>query len=240
MLDRFQHRSYEAELMDAPDVAREALFRNLHELNFINRTLGGHSVTIKGMKELITDKNKEYHIVDIGCGGGDAMIAIAEWARRNVFKVKITGVDINPHAMEFANGYCKNYREISCIQSDYKDYLTSGATVDIAHCALFCHHLKDQELVELFDRMANGSRVGFVINDLQRNWFAYHSIKVLTSFFSSSVLVKNDAPLSVLRGFSRDELLRMLKSANVKDVYVAWKWAFRYLVVFKKNHENNL
>lgn len=233
MPERFRYRSSEAELMDAPDVPKNLLFRNLYELDLINRLLGGHSITLTGIKKLITDKNKTYHVVDIGCGGGDTMVAIARWARRNDYKVIITGVDINVHAITYAKQYCRDFNEIITLESDYRDFLKIAKDVDVVHCSLFCHHLKEDELVELFGYLKNASE-GFVINDLQRHWFAYHSIKLLTRWFSSSALVKNDAALSVLRGFTKDELLYLLDKAGVSNATALWKWAFRYLVVYQK------
>ena len=80
--------------------------------------------------------------------------------------------------------------------------------------------------------MKQNSTIGFFINDLQRNWFAYHSIKIITQIFSSSYLVKNDAPLSVARGFYKNEWIRLLTEAGIKNYAVDWKWAFRYLITF--------
>lgn len=234
MPKHFQHRSYELELMDAPDIPKDLLFRNLYELDFINRTLGGHAITLAGIKKLLADKDREYHIVDIGCGGGDAMLAIAKWARINNYKVRITGVDINADAVAYANEHCKGFKEISTIKSDYRDFLRAAPVVDVVHCALFCHHLKNEELIELFGNLKRYSSVGFVINDLQRHWFAYHSIKLLTQLLSSSKLVKNDAPLSVLRGFSKEELRHLLNQSNADSAEVFWKWAFRYLIIYQK------
>jgi hypothetical protein len=98
------------------------------------------------------------------------------------------------------------------------------------HCSLFCHHLKDRELVELFEYM-KAAPIGFVINDLHRHWLAYYSIKFLTRILNGSVLVKNDAPISVLRGFKKVELVRLLEEAGVKNFEIKWKWAFRFMVL---------
>jgi hypothetical protein len=81
--------------------------------------------------------------------------------------------------------------------------------------------------------MKQNSRVGFFINDLHRNFFAYYSIKFLTGIFSKSYLVKNDAPLSVVRGFSRSELKNLCNKAIAEKATVSWKWAFRYIVMYK-------
>ena len=234
MPERFRYRSSEAELMDAPDVPKELLHRNLYELDFINRSLGGHAITLAGIKQLITDKSKVYHVIDIGCGGGDSMLAIAEWARQNHYKVRITGIDINPHAVAYARDYCKGFCEINTITSDYRDFLKTAPVIDVVHCSLFCHHLKEDELVELFSGFKKYASVGFVINDLHRHWLAYHSIKLLTRWFSASTLVKNDAAISVLRGFKRCELLCLFNKAEEHNTTIHWKWAFRYLVVYRK------
>jgi hypothetical protein len=75
--------------------------------------------------------------------------------------------------------------------------------------------------------------LGFFINDLQRNAFAYHAIRAITRLFSQSYLVKNDAPLSVARGFHKDEWTAILKKAGLENYTIEWKWAFRYLIVWK-------
>jgi 2-polyprenyl-3-methyl-5-hydroxy-6-metoxy-1,4-benzoquinol methylase len=234
MQTKFSNRSYQSELLDTPDIPENLLFQNLRELDLINRTLGGHSITLSGIKQLLTDKSKTYHIIDIGCGGGDAMKEIAKWARINGFKVRLTGVDMNPDCISYMKNFCVDFSEIHGIVSDYRDYLKADKSVDIIHCSLFCHHLKDEELIELFDYMNKYAGIGFVINDLQRHWFAYYSIKYITRLFNGSALVKNDAPLSVLRGFKRSELNQLFEKANVKNVNIGWKWAFRYLITFKK------
>jgi 2-polyprenyl-3-methyl-5-hydroxy-6-metoxy-1,4-benzoquinol methylase len=234
MATKFSKRSYESELLDASDIPKQLLFQNLRELDLINRTLGGHAITLDGIKQLLDDKSKTYHIVDIGCGGGDAMKEIAEWAGRHGYKVKLTGVDMNADCIEFMKDACKDFPQISGVAMDYRDYLKEGNVVDVIHCSLFCHHLKDEELQELFEYMNEYARIGFVINDLQRHWFAYYSIKFLTRLLNGSSLVKNDAPVSVLRGFRKNELNELLQKANVPDASIDWKWAFRYLILLKK------
>lgn len=231
MPDKFARRSYEPELLDTTGIPKELLFQNLRELDLINRTLGGHAITLTGIKKLLTDKNKIYHIVDIGCGGGDSMKYIADWARSNGYKIKLTGVDVNADAIEYMNDHCKAYSEISGVVSDYRNFLKNNTMADIIHCSLFCHHLTDDELIELFIYLKQYTAKGFVINDLQRHWFAYNGIKYLTRLLNGSALVKNDAPLSVLRGFKKQELNNLLEKAGLKNVSIKWKWAFRYLVV---------
>jgi 2-polyprenyl-3-methyl-5-hydroxy-6-metoxy-1,4-benzoquinol methylase len=235
MPTKFSNRSYESELLDAPNIDRELLFQNLRELDVVNRILGGHAITLTGIRQLVNDKAKTYVIADIGCGGGDSLLAIAKWAKKKKYRVKLIGVDMNADAIAYMNEQCKEYPEISGVVCSYEDFLQTHAPVDIVHCSLFCHHLTDQQLIALFNQVKQTVKTGFIINDLQRHWFAYYSIKFLTRLLNGSSLVKNDAPLSVLRGFRKKELQSFLQKGNVHDASIKWRWAFRYLVL-KKNY----
>jgi 2-polyprenyl-3-methyl-5-hydroxy-6-metoxy-1,4-benzoquinol methylase len=226
----FENRSYQAELLDSDLIPREDLYQNLHELNFINTWLGGHDITIAGIKKFLHVLNNAI-IADVGCGGGDNLKAIAKWARKKGITIKLIGIDLKQDCVDFATENCKDFPEISFIQSDYR---LVKQEFDIIMSALFCHHLNDQQMVEYLQWCNTYSRKGFFINDLQRHPLAYYSIKYLTGLFSKSYLVKNDAALSVWRGFSRSELTTFLKHTEIKNAQIQWKWAFRYLIFANK------
>ncbi len=236
MSNKFTHRSGETELMDALDIPQELLHQNLRELDILNRTLGGHAITLKGIKKLVTDKTKTYHIVDLGCGSGDTMKYIADWAKTNGYKVNLTGVDMNADAIDYVNHHCIGYPEIIGVVSDYRDFLKTATSIDIVHCSLFCHHLNDDELSALFIWFKHNVQAGFVINDLQRNWLAYYSAQFMTHILNGSMLAKNDGPISVLRGFRLEELKALLQTAQIENYTIARRWGFRYLVIGKKQH----
>jgi ubiquinone/menaquinone biosynthesis C-methylase UbiE len=236
-------RSYEAELLDAEDIAQDLLFQNLAELNVVNHYLGGHAITFTGLQKLMpaaANSAKPLHIVDIGCGSGDTLLQIAKKAAKKGQNVRLTGVDIKPDVISYAQQHCKDFQHIQFLQADYRTIATAvGSKPDIFICSLFCHHLTDEELVALFEFMNQNSKIGFIINDLQRNYVAYYGIKLLTQLFNGSTLVKNDAPLSVKRGFHKSELENILAKAGIaKATYeLTWEWAFRYLLVVKSTNK---
>ncbi len=239
MQDRFTYRSDEKELLDEPNLFPVLLYKNLRELDILNRTTGGHAITIKGIKQLITDPQKIYRIVDLGCGSGDSLRAIADWARENNYRVQLTGVDWNDKTIAYLKNHCKNYPEISGITADYKDYLKENVLIDIVHCSLFCHHLTDNELKHLFSYFAKYIKIGFVINDLKRHWIPYYIAWFFTRVFNGSLLAKNDGPVSVLRGFKYEELIHLLEIAGIRNFSVKKEIAYRYLIVGKsRKHES--
>jgi len=233
MANKFTNRSAEKELLDSLDVPADLLYKNLKELAILNQKTGGHAISLKGVKQLITDKHKTYHLVDLGCGGGDSLKAIADWARLKGYRVKLTGVDMNANVIDYLKNQCKNYPEITGIVSDYQDFLIHNTSIDIVHCSLFCHHLNDNELLELFGYFNQHVHTGFIISDLQRHWLTYYGAWLFTRLFNGTELAKNDGPVSALRGFKFEELNALLKKANVRDFTIRKIGLFRYLIVGK-------
>ena len=227
----FKIRSFRSELLDAPYIRKELLLKNLQELDFINRLFGGHSVSLQGIKQLINNHTTSYHVTDLGCGSGDAILYMANWARKHNYQVTFTGIDKNADAIAFLMRKCKDYPEINGIESDYYAYLQTVKTIDIVHCSLFCHHLNDEELFLLVDFLNQHTKTGFVINDLHRHWLLYGAVWGITHLTGGSELSKNDGPLSVLRAFKKNELIGLLNKIQVKSYSVRWKWAFRYLLI---------
>jgi len=232
----FSKRSYKKELLDRDDIPFEDIKRNMQELDFINRKLGGHTITLNGFITLIKRVNKglkrskeKFSVLEIGCGGGDNLRILKNYCKRENIPVHLTGVDINPHCIEFARSRKEN-ENIEFITSDYKT-VKPEEKPDIIFCSLFCHHFNDEGVKEIFLWMKENSAKGFFINDLQRNALAYYSIKWLTRVFSKSYLVKNDAPLSVLRGFKRNELEMLNIQSSIFNFQLSWKWAFRWLLI---------
>lgn len=267
-------RSYQAELLDNDEIPTEDLYRNLRELDFINRYLGGHSVVLDGIKYFIdsiqnicsenilnskysTEKdfsktiNNTFYskqsnntifsniseilrIYEIGSGGGDNLRAVSRFLNKNSISHSLGGVDLKEDCVRFAENFKTPNSAINYEIADYQMATFPNGQPHIIFNSLFCHHFKDDDLVKMLQWMHKNSEIGFVIADLHRHPLAYYSIKWLTALFSKSYLVKNDAPLSVLRGFSRNEWKILLEKAGIKNYKIKWKWAFRWLILVEK------
>jgi 2-polyprenyl-3-methyl-5-hydroxy-6-metoxy-1,4-benzoquinol methylase len=233
----FKNRSTTPELMDDPNVESEALRRNLDELEFINRWLGGHEVvthalaTLWRQNKLNPENQITLEIADLGSGGGNILREVADWLFEKNINAVLTGVDANPVMISYAQATCATYANIQFLQTDIfaEDFKTNQ--YDIIICSLFCHHFTDAQLIYLFTQLKQQARVAIIINDIHRHPFAYYSIKWLTRLFSRSYLVKNDAPLSVLRAFRKSELVRLFKAAGLDEYYLRWQWAFRWQAI---------
>ena len=231
----FSRRSNQAEIMDDLEGRGPDWYQALRELRIINKFLGGNGVTLEGLNQLLKNRKERgpVTLADLGCGGGDMLVEMAEWGRRNRIPMRLLGVDANPNIIEYARENTAAYPEIEYRVADIFSENFRKLNFDIVTCTLFTHHFRNEQLVDLLSHLHRQVRIGLVINDLHRHPLAFYSIKALTAAFSRSKMVKHDAPVSVARAFSRRDWKLILKEAEVKKYSLSWRWAFRWLLLLK-------
>ena len=236
-----KYRSNEKEYLDNSHIETSDLYRNLFELDIINKQLGGYNASRKGLATILgfsmNDSNNSplgvggLTILDIGFGGGDSIKQLSKFSDKKNVQLFFYGVDLKNDCVRYAENNLTALSNKQLICDDYRNISTELLKqIDIIHCSLFLHHLTDEEIINLF-QFGKSNQCIILANDLHRNWLAYYSIKFLTVLFSKSYLVKNDAPLSVKRGFKKSELVSLLERAGFKNYSVKWSWAFRYRIV---------
>jgi len=233
----FSSRSYKKELLDGENIPAADIRQNMRELNVINTWLGGHAITIEGFRRMVQNR-KKVSVCEMGCGGGDNLLAIYKWCVKNKVEVQLIGIDCNKDCIAVASAQLPAATQL--ITADYKEVVFSEHQPDIIFSSLFCHHFTNEELQSMLQWMCRHAGIGFFINDLHRHFLAFYSIKILTRLFSKSYLVKNDAPLSVERGFVRREWMDLLEQSGISSYNVKWKWAFRWLITSQSAKANHL
>ncbi len=229
-----KYRSAEKEYLDSNHIETRDLYRNLEELHIINKRLGGYNASRKGLAAILNTNKPIRTVLDIGFGGGDSIKQLSNYSDQKHAKLFFYGVDLKKDCLTYAENNLKTLYNTQLICDDYRNIAPELLEqTDVIHCSLFLHHLSDEEIIRLF-KFAKANNCIILVNDLHRNWVAYQSIKLLTFLFSRSYLVKNDAPLSVKRGFKKQELIALLQKAGFKDYSVKWSWAFRYILIAKE------
>jgi len=236
-MPNLSYRSSEKELIDDLELDNDALRQNLEELALINKYLGGNQVTTSGLSSLINlpskneNQTSKIEIADLGCGGGDMLMVMADWAKKKGIIAQFIGIDANDFMIDFGTKRTANYQNISYLHQDIYSEEFKEKSFDIVTMTLFCHHFSDESLIKLLKQLKKQTRIGIVINDIHRHWFAYHSIAWITKLFLKSYLVKNDAKLSVWRAFVREDLEKIIQQSGFTKYSIRWKWAFRWEVV---------
>ena len=211
----FSQRSSESEMMDDFNLGHEVINPIMDELEVVNKLLGGYNVFFNALNKL--DIKNGLTISDWGCGGGDSLRVLADWARKKNLKLNFVGVDATASAIEYARQKALAYPEISFIHADVLSEDLHANQFDIVISTLFTHHFENESWIQLIQKMLHCSNYAVIVNDLHRHWFAYHSIGMLTQLFSKSPMVKHDSKLSVLRGFTKSEISDLLSKAGITN-----------------------
>lgn len=110
-----KHRSIQAEIMDDLDFQGEEMKHLLDDLKNVNKWLGGNSITIDGLKELLKNhpNDKILTILDIGCGDGELLRKCTDFGKKNNFNFKCIGIDFNQNILEIAENRSSNYPNLT-------------------------------------------------------------------------------------------------------------------------------
>ncbi|MDI1255521.1 MAG: methyltransferase domain-containing protein [Flavobacterium sp.] len=230
MLPNTTYRTTQVELMDDFAMEGEILRDALDKIAKINRFLGGNKLTLQGVKQLLklADTTKEITIVDIGCGNGDMLRFLADYATAEKLNLKLIGIDANDFTIAYAEKISAAYHQISYRREDIFNESFKELKYDIVLCTLTLHHFKNDQILQLLKIFERNSAIGIVINDLQRSAISYQLFQLLCAVFALNKMSREDGLVSILRGFKKEELIAFSKQLNLKKYSIRWKWAFRY------------
>ena len=209
----FEKRAYLSEMMDGPCTYEE--FRAcLRDLSQVNRMTGSYRPTLQWLRRVARPGSAPFHIVDVGCGGGDMLREVERWARREGVAVRLTGIDLNPYAARAAREFTPQDSEVEWVTGDAFSYRTD-IPVDVVVSSLFTHHLPDTEIVRFVRWMEAVTARGWFINDLHRERVPYFGFQALAAVMRWHHFVRNDGPVSIRRAFRIEDWQGYVSAAGV-------------------------
>jgi len=224
-----KYRTSRTEIMDDFNLQGVAMQELLNDLKRVNRMLGGNAVTLNGIGRLLDGRliNNTLTILDIGCGDGEMLRQCAEWAHKRGVSVHLIGIDANAHILKEAEKRSEEIKNTTFKVMDVFAEKEILPEIDIALCTLFLHHFNEPRIEGLLNRLISKAKIGVVINDLHRNFWAFWLFRIYGLLFLKTRIARHDGLVSIARGFKLKELERI--SEKIKGVHqLKWKWAFRY------------
>jgi 2-polyprenyl-3-methyl-5-hydroxy-6-metoxy-1,4-benzoquinol methylase len=229
MIVNTQYRTQEAEIMDDFSLQGEELRVALDQIARINQLLGGNKVTLEGIKKVLpSNKTETITIADIGCGNGDILRMLSDFAQKNKLDFKLIGIDANDFTINYAKKLSVAYPNIDyqCVDIFSEDFKT--LKFDIIVCTLTLHHFTNEQILNIITTFRDNAKTGIIINDLHRSKLAYRLFELICFIFKLNRMSRQDGLVSILRGFKKNELEEFSKKLNLKNYNINWKWAFRY------------
>jgi SAM-dependent methyltransferase len=205
------------ELIDRPAPDPILLREELVVLEKANRR-GAHARVLKFLDRFLQPgRVGPLSVLDLGTGGADFPRAIAARARQRGLPVAITAVDRNPLVLGFAREWCREWPEIRFEQHDLLALPYPAESFDVVMCSNALHHFDTEDAVTILRRMQELARVGFLLNDLRRNWPAVRVMELAARAFIKSSMARQDAVLSCRAAFTVDELSALARRAGLRD-----------------------
>lgn len=234
-MTRFDKRSEELEIIDEGGLDFGQYRKAFEDIKRVNRYLGGKSALTRHLFPMMRQvAQRRITILDVGTGTADIPLAIARWAEANRADVRIVALDNEPFALKLASMEVARYPQISLLRGDALALPFQDGAFDFVVSSLFLHHLPADiaaRALKDFDRVA---RAGFIVNDLHRHPIAYYFIKWSGRLFSKSEYFRNDAPLSVLRGFQREDLEELKARLGGQGISIHRHFPYRIVLVKRK------
>lgn len=232
-----KYRAMGNEIMDDFSLKGSALEKTLLDLDKVNKLLGGTRNTMGGLKKILskTTHKGPIKVLDVGCGNGSILREIAEYGQKRNLNLNLMGIDANPHTISIARKMSSAYPNICFESMNVFSEEFKGVKADLFLCTLTLHHFDDEEIPKLLKLFLQNSKIGVVINDLQRSKIAYYLFQGFCAFFIKNEIARKDGLTSILRGFKRKDLLKYASSLSVESQEIISRWAFRYQWILTKN-----
>jgi hypothetical protein len=224
---------------------------SFNDIARVNRYLGGTRAVLRALDPLMRDLGASgrgvaeapggaVRILDLATGSADIPRAIVRAARRgrwgnphgaSGFRVEIVAADNHPKVLGLARRLSEAYPEIVVVEADAFALPFADGAFDIALCSMAFHHFGEGNCIDVLRAMDRVSRAGFVVNDLVRDRVACGLIWTLTRLAGANRLTRHDAPLSVLRAFTIDEYVGMVRAAGISGCEVRTAPFYRAVIV---------
>ncbi len=226
------------ELLDAPVADPRLLARNLRDIRRINRFLGWTSLVVHTVAQTVArERLQNCSLLDIATGSADIPLAIARWARRQQLQLAITATDLSEQVLAAAQANCAGVSEITLERQNALALSYKDQSFDLALCSMALHHFSPDDAPTLLRELARVARRAVIVSDLQRSLSAYLGAWLLTHTLMPNQLTRHDAPVSVRRAYTPQELHALADAAGLHTASIRTVFPFRQVLVWQRSDE---
>lgn len=210
------------ELLDSDSGTPAEIATALSDLRRINRWFGGiattHAMVAQVARELGTGS---LSLLEVAAGAGSVPRAIRTRVQTHGVQLQITLLD-RAHS-HLQNGCADGTRSVA---GDALALPFANESFALVSCCLFVHHLEPQEVVQFVNEGLRVCRGAVLINDLVR-----HPLHLAMAYASlplyRSRITHHDAPASVRRAYTLEEMREMLQHTRAARVEIRRHPVFR-------------
>ncbi|MDZ7658883.1 class I SAM-dependent methyltransferase [Fodinibius sp.] len=214
------HRDTESkERMDDPHCDADKLYNTYQQFSQINALISRWRHIYKQFIRPHLNQHSQFSFLDIGFGGGDIPIKLAAWLQEDGINFKITAIDPDPRAMEFAQTLDMS-SNIEFLQCELSELNPETQQFDFVLSNHLVHHLDEQELISILQQAKKLCSKSVLFNDLRRNDWAYLLFNIFSRPFFRNSFITEDGLISIKRSYTKNELAAIIpQDWNVQNLF---------------------
>jgi SAM-dependent methyltransferase len=196
------------EILDDPNVDPRLVTRSLSDVARSNSLFGGLSSAIDELKSVLAVVPARATLLDVGTGLGDIPCRAREVARKRGIELTTVGLD---SALELARASRAVLTVTVCgdaLRLPFADH-----SIDVVMCSQVLHHFAGANALRILREMNRVARLRVVVSDIRRSWLAAAGLWLLSFPLRFHAVSRHDGVVSVMRGFTPDELADTVKEA---------------------------
>lgn len=216
------------EILDDPATEPALRLRSQRDVSRSNTLLGGTRAMLAELARLLPSLKASATLLDVGTGLADVPRAARKLARERGVALVALGVD---HAEPLSRETARTLEGTAC--GDARRLPFADASVDVVTCSQLLHHFEEEDIhavLRELDRVASG---WVVVSDLRRSWLAACGFWLLSWPLGFHRVTRHDGFLSVLRGFTADELARHVRVATGRRAEVRRHLGYRVTATWR-------
>jgi ubiquinone/menaquinone biosynthesis C-methylase UbiE len=210
------------EILDSPDVDPQLVTRSLADVARANALFGGVSSALEELMSVLRDSPRIATLLDVGTGLGDIPFRAREMARRKGVELTTIGLD---SAAELAAASRSSVDFSVC--ADALRLPFADDSIDVVMCSQVLHHFTSGDARVLLREMNRVARVRVIVSDIRRSWIAAVGLWLASFPLRFHAVSRHDGVVSVLRGFTPEELVDTVHQAIARRPVVHRRRGFR-------------
>jgi SAM-dependent methyltransferase len=210
------------EILDLPDVDPELVVRSITDVTLANAIFGGRSSAIDELKLALKALPRHATLLDVGTGLGDIPCRAREVARKHGVELTTIGVDSAIELTEACRGSLTLTVCADALRLPFADH-----TIDVVMCSQVLHHFAGEDALTLLREMNRIARVRVIVSDIHRSWIAAAGLWLASFPLRFHAVSRHDGVVSVMRGFTAEELRATVIEAVGHEAIVHRRRGFR-------------
>src|SRR5579859_4106454 len=192
------------ELLDTDAGTPREVADSIADLRMFNRVFGGIRVMAR-LLERVSARCELKEISWLDVAGSDGFVALKTGKALENSGIKASPLVVDRAATHLNGG-------VPGVCGDALALPFADNSFDAVGCSLFAHHLEPQDLLRFAHEALRVARHAFLIHDLVRHP-AHLALSYLGFPLYRSRITRHDAPASVRRAYTEDEIKNILTSA---------------------------